>query len=355
MNIVVVVDNNYAQYVGVMLTSMFENTADSKKLKVFVIYNELSDQNKINLREVVNKYHSQIIFINEQDDYKNYHEGSYVSKTAYLKINIPNYLSEKEEYALYLDGDIIINCDILEFEKFDIDAYYIAAVNDDNVYLASEVGKSIEQYFNSGVMKINLQKWREENISEKVYEYIISPMNKKNTVDQDPLNVILGDNWLKLNRAYNFMPVNHTSIKEPKLIHYAYKDKPWHTLYSGKYKEKFEYYKKLCSWDGYNQQDRDILENKELVIFGASTAGESAYKLLRNEEFDVAFFIDSDIKKVGTKICGKSIKIVEVLNNLSKQLAIIVPSISYYEEIKDILKRYDYTPMKTCNKIFLKN
>jgi len=355
MNIVVVVDNNYAQYVGVMLTSMFENTADSKKIKVYVIYNELTDQNKSNLTDVVKKYDSQIVFINEYYNFNDYYEGPYVSKAAYLKINIPNYLPFDQKYALYLDGDIIINCDILEFEKFDISEHYIAAVNDDNTYLASEIDKPVEHYFNSGVMKINLQKWREENISIKVYEYIISPMNKKNTVDQDPLNVVLGDNWLKLNRSYNFMPVNHTQIRVPRLIHYAYKDKPWHILYSGEYKEKFDYYKKLCSWNGYIQSDLEILNGREIVVFGASIAGESAYKLLQKEELDVEFFIDSDKKKVGLKFCNKNIHTVEVLNNLSSQLAIIVPSMSYFMEIKDILKKYCYFPMKTCNKIFLRS
>jgi len=354
MNIVIVIDNQYAQYAGIMLTSMYKTTAYAKKITLYVIFHELSEDNKLQLQNIVEAYESKIVFIESNEKFDDFHEGAYVSKAAYLKINIPQYLPSSLERALYLDVDIIVNSDIMEFSQIDLEHYYIAAVLDDNEKYASDLGVSVEYYFNSGVLLLNLNRWRKDNISDRVYEFVTSPSNKRNTCDQDALNFVLWDKCLRLDRRYNYLPANHTFISDPIIIHYAAKDKPWHIIYSGEYKDIFLEYKEKCNWKNYNQPDMDILSNHKIVVYGASTAGSRAYESLQEHSLDIEYFVDGDNNKKGTLFMQKTVYDPEKLKELDGSYAIMVPSLSYYTEIKKLLERHSFYPLRVCNKIFLK-
>lgn len=354
MNVVIVIDNQYAQYAAVMLTSMYENTRHSDRIVVYVIFHDLSEANQTQLINLVKGYKGKIVLIEEKGNFENFHEGAYVSKAAYLKINIPQYLPQSEKKALYLDGDIIVNLDIIQFDRIDLQDNYIAAVPDDNSFLANELGVPVESYFNSGVILFNLQKWRDNNISNQVYQYVTSPYNKRNTCDQDALNFVLWDKWLKLDKKYNYLLVNHTDVKEPIIFHFAARDKPWHVLYGGENKELFLRYEKKCNWHGYERQDMDLLLNHNIVIYGASTAGGIAYEQLQQHALDIQFFIDGDPLKHNTSKMNKSIYEISILESLDNSYIVIVPSLSYYQEMKEVLNSYSFVPLRMCNKIFYK-
>ncbi|MCR8660520.1 glycosyltransferase family 8 protein [Paenibacillus endoradicis] len=355
MNVVIVTDNQYAQYAAVMLTSLYENTKQSNRIVLYVIFHDLSMSNQSQLLDLVKYYKSEINFIEVKDNFGDFHEGAYVSRAAYLKINIPQYLPQSEQKALYLDGDIIVTSDILQFNDINLGDHYLAAVSDDNMFLADDLGISVESYFNSGVILFNLEKWRDNDISSQIYEYVMSPYNKRNTCDQDAFNFVLWDKWLKLDRRYNYLLTNHIDIEEPIVFHYAARDKPWHVLYSGKYKELFLDYEKKCIWQDYSRQDMDLLMNHKIVIYGASTAGVSAYEQLKEHSLEIQFFVDGDEQKHNTMKMNKPIYEISVLKSLENSYVVIVPSTSYYDEMRVALESYSFYPLRICNKIFLKD
>jgi lipopolysaccharide biosynthesis glycosyltransferase len=87
----------------------------------------------------------------------------------------------------------------------------VAAVYDNYVKSQPLLGIFDEgEYFNSGMLLIDVEKWREQNISEKVMEYLLKYPERIKFVDQCGLNAVLNGNWMKLparfNRIFTYLP-----------------------------------------------------------------------------------------------------------------------------------------------------
>jgi len=111
-----------------------------------------------------------------------------------------------------MDVDMIVTRDISELWKTDISHHIIAAVTDSTaVYIKNNVKNYRElnlpgdaKYFNSGLLLINTQKWRDEDLSRKVIHTVNA--NRKHTEfsDQYGLNVNLVNKWLELDPLWNY-------------------------------------------------------------------------------------------------------------------------------------------------------
>lgn len=77
------------------------------------------------------------------------------------------------------------------------------------------------------------------------------------------------------------------------------------------------------------------IKNKDVVLFGASTLGVKAYKLLK-WNYNILSFCDNDDKKWNTKFCGVKVISPKELVNMRK-VSIVIASM-YYEEILKQLK-----------------
>lgn len=99
--------------------------------------------------------------------------------------------------------------------------------------------------FNSGVILINLDYWRKNNIQNKTLNYIFGNKEKCLWHDQDSLNVVLAGSVLFADFRYNLtqgflfdktqLKINSDyynqidrAIENPCLIHYCASYKPWH-------------------------------------------------------------------------------------------------------------------------------
>lgn len=176
---------------------------------------------------------------------KNYHLPlPHLSYAAFFRYFIPQYVKEKK--ALYLDADIIVRDSIEELFSEDLGDFPMAAVEDD---LTSDS-------FNSGVMLIDVDVWRAEGVTEKLFE-LTNQFHESSFGDQGILNRLFQNDWKKLPQKYNFMVGMDTvarnygidswyteSIKvenEAKIIHYT-GSKPWHLVNLNRFREEWWYY-----------------------------------------------------------------------------------------------------------------
>ena len=90
----------------------------------------------------------------------------------------------------------------------------------------------VSEYFNAGVLLINLDAWRRERISKKALEYLthnpLSPLS-----DQDALNVACDGLWKKLDPRWNFQGhyekriLDMNAEERPWIAHFVGRRKPW--------------------------------------------------------------------------------------------------------------------------------
>ena len=111
---------------------------------------------------------------------------------------------------LYIDSDILVLRDLNKLYKTDVAGKYLAAVKDPSWFFENThvLELNLEQrgfYFNSGVMLLNLAKFRQGNLVQKLEDYTNN--NFRTYMDQDALNVAVGDDVVLLdfeNNAMNF-------------------------------------------------------------------------------------------------------------------------------------------------------
>ena len=156
----------------------------------------------------------------------------------------------QEDRVLYLDSDTIVNAKLDDLFTMDLQGYAIAAVQDFN-------HEGWLTTFNSGVMLIDAKKWREKNSTQSLLE-LTAQHHEHVYGDQGVLNMYFGDQWLHLDKEYNFMvgldqflhlsgneewyQSNYYGNCEPKIIHYTTEFKPWTHLTLTRYRKLWWFY-----------------------------------------------------------------------------------------------------------------
>ena len=174
----------------------------------------------------------------------------HVSKAALMKFSLADILIE-EDKVLYLDSDILVLNELKSLFDINIDNYYGAPVLDMTamVSLREHTSIGITQYFNSGVMFLNLNKWRKDNIKEVLIKKKIAE-DKVRFMDQNAFNRTLWPNMLYLSLKYNYMHQNLSGYftltdiadfygmkkeevekisEKPSILHLTSNQKPWNT------------------------------------------------------------------------------------------------------------------------------
>ena len=84
------------------------------------------------------------------------------------------------------------------------------------------------KYFNSGVLLIDCDKWRKENILDKIQKAYKDYKDRIFFPDQDLLNIVFSPNKYKqLAKNYNYFSQNPLSNEEKIIYHYDGCIKPW--------------------------------------------------------------------------------------------------------------------------------
>ena len=158
------------------------------------------------------------------------------TKAALLKFYLPALLPELDR-VLYLDGDIIVRRDLAPLSEIELGDRLAAVVRDlPQVFYENQLLGESRDYFNSGVMLLNLRQMRAEGLTEHLVE-----TKKASPDDKLMLPMIynvcyanLRRRWRregmarKINEAYGTDFRSLRQIREAAaIIHYSSGEKPW--------------------------------------------------------------------------------------------------------------------------------
>jgi lipopolysaccharide biosynthesis glycosyltransferase len=286
MNIVCATDNNFVQHCAVTLVSILKN--NPKGIFIYLLTEGLTDSNEDILKQLVirNGGEIDIILVNSEAlkdcPMPNLSDLNHISIATYYRLMISKLLPIHVNKAIYFDCDIIVRHSLNELWNYDIQGLAIGAVYqiaDWNISAIKRLGYPVNfGYFNAGVLLINLKYWRDNNISEKLFEYL--HLKKEVIVfhDQDALNGLLHQSCLRLPCKWNmitgFFRKNILRINDvldgeiintysdykkqillekddPAIIHYVYKPKPWDVGCTHPYKSEYFNYLQHTPWRNY--------------------------------------------------------------------------------------------------------
>lgn len=229
INVCLTADNNYAEHMYVTVVSVIVNLSRNVNCNIWILDAWLSDdvKNMFLWLEIYKWIH---VFFKEVDvtPYKKYPSFCWTYQT-YFRLDIENIFTELDT-LLYLDPDIIVNCDVSKLFDIDLSWYAIAAATAINTYYYYYYVLKIPKtywYFNAWVVLMNLKYMRNNNISKKLFNYIDFNKDKLTSFDQDALNAVLFDKRLWLWWEYNVTALvwykyywKKNISKHPMIIHY---------------------------------------------------------------------------------------------------------------------------------------
>ena len=184
--IAMALNNEYLYPTIVSITSILKNANYYTKYDFYILHNPIfSSKNKIILKTFEIKYYNKcsINLINIKNfKFKNaWLSGHIKTIVAYYRLIISDLLPNIDK-IIYLDSDTLIFKDLKEMYDINMDNYYYKGFLD--VSKDPLLSKN-DNYICSGVLLINLENIRKNNIVNKMYEYMIKIKNNKNLVFHD--------------------------------------------------------------------------------------------------------------------------------------------------------------------------
>lgn len=159
---------------------------------------------------------------------RRYPVSGWASDAVYLRLSIPDMVEEST--VLYLDVDILVLSDLRPLLSRTMCGAPVAAVQDpQNPLLGQgiampgwrELGLPGErEYFNSGVMLLDLDECRRRGIFERAHQFLSDHPGSVRFWDQDALNWAVGDDWLRLERCWNSFAMSPLAARA-EFVHYA--------------------------------------------------------------------------------------------------------------------------------------
>lgn len=227
MNLLLSSDDNYARHLGVAMYSLLAHNKKASQIQFFIVANEISQENISKLKHIVHLFENASLHFIDSDSYiKHMHLDMPwpISMSAYARLFTAEMLSKDIDRVLYLDCDMIINHDLSELWNYDLKGNCIGAVQD---LVSPKVKVSVGMdpllpYFNSGMLLVDLRKWRELNVGQRAVDFIKEHHGYVIHHDQGVLNGVLKGQWLRLPFKYNVMTV-HYLLTRQEIQHY-YKD-----------------------------------------------------------------------------------------------------------------------------------
>lgn len=168
--------------------------------------------------------------------------------TTYDKVMVAEFLPADVHRAIWLDCDILVLADLAALWDRPFSGATTMAVQDSLVPLVSSrfgVGGYDElrmdpdtPYFNAGMMLIDVDAWRTDDISRCALEYLKKYHKRVCFWDQEALNAVLAGKWSPLEPRWNWSAnldrlggssANHGDPKpaQPRLVHFSGNIKPW--------------------------------------------------------------------------------------------------------------------------------
>lgn len=281
LHVVYGADDKFAEILGVSLTSLYENNKVMEQINIYVLNNGITASNKEKLNSLSEKYgRAPIQWLQAKNISEELQMDVAIDRgslSQYARLFVASVLPFDLKRVLYLDCDIIIVQSLEELWNLNMHGKTIAALKDafSKWYRMNIELKPNDIMFNSGVMLIDLEKWKAQKIEEKLMKFISNKNGKIQQGDQGALNAVLANDTYCFEPRFNSVTIfydfnykemmiyrkppkgfyTETQVKEaiehPVIIHFTtsfLSRRPWIEGCNHRYLDQWKKYKALSPW-----------------------------------------------------------------------------------------------------------
>ncbi len=338
-------DDNYSPFVTTTMVSILIHTKEF--IEFYILDCGIEEKNKRKIEKLRNEFKNcsiEFLNIDVEKYFKDFPQLQFISRAMYARYLIPK-LKPEINRAIYSDIDVAFVSDIKTLWDEDMSDFVLGAVPSQRGRLNnnySEVKKKLNlsfehKFFMTGLLLIDCKKWREQNLSEKLFQKTQELQNKIDLPDQEVFNVVFDNNYCELdskycviykifNECYDRKKINYL-LKNQVIVHYpgALESKPW----NNKKLKSAQYFWRVVNKTDFKKEIKTINKNfnkmknkpiKKILekIFSAKNSDNKKHKII------TVFGLKFKIKKP-PKPVDYSYDIRE-LNNKVQSLRILLDS-----------------------------
>lgn len=258
IDLVIAIDDNYCLPGVVMLTSALENLQTDQPVRVFALAGDLGWGSRNKLRNCVSSFGATLTVIDCAGDeliqYARHQNRNlhYISAAPAAKLSLDRLLPEDVSRVIMLDCDMVIRGNLAELWATDLhdqvvgaalDGYYPCIGLAEPVLADRYTLNDSTPYFNSGVMLIDMHRWRQNNVSDACWAMANRCMSDSMMQDQTVFNLVVRGQFQLLHPKWNSIkalmcyasarvspyPSDELTeaINNPAIVHYVGTRKPW--------------------------------------------------------------------------------------------------------------------------------
>jgi len=250
--------NEYVPYLSVYLCSIIEHASDNHNYDLIVFERSITEENKRILKDFVERDNISLRFTNPMpilQQYSNLKFPPHYNLECYFRLTSP-FILKNYDKIIFTDVDLVFQQDIANLYKINInnalgacqDLVYCSFLDTPGLDYTDYATKELElknpyKYFNTGVMLLNLDYFRQNQISEKLLD--MANERQYRILEQDILNKFFKEDITYIDDAWNFPTMNPMYLKfmenlqeeyklrykkahdNPYIIHWAGRAKPW--------------------------------------------------------------------------------------------------------------------------------
>ena len=276
IDLLMAASNSYMPYLSTCFVSVLYNSKENEEFNLYVVSftDELDDDNirKLESLKAVKDFSLKIIEV-DVGELAGFYESA-VTLNTYLRLFVPDKLPDLDR-IIYLDCDMIVLGSLGELHSIDLgDNILGASLDSDVVIKSSQVWDYVKKinplYFNAGMLLMNLEEMRKDNLTKRMQEWL-SKGGELIYADQDALNYLYRDRFvvtpLRFNAQFPLLAQMGTELlskerpefselKKPVIIHFCTAQKPWLYLPEPPYKKEFKKYFDMTPWKGAVEKDK---------------------------------------------------------------------------------------------------
>ena len=257
------IDKNFGRFAGITITSLVHNNI-ANELIIHIVYDELLPEDMDRLKKTEQLYRNLTLHfyqITSTEGMTFVVPPGHITQAMYYRYLFADMLPPEITKIMYMDADIICKGDILPLWQLDLQGKVLAAARDYGEDRSCDrIGLKHGRYFNSGVLLMDLTKWRQQKLAQKLFQWLEQVGGTKILWgDQDALNGVIDGEFVELPKNFNCIVINNTTLNEDLqavIVHYIDYVKPWHSYYvDSNAKELYWQYVKKSLWSDLKPQD----------------------------------------------------------------------------------------------------
>jgi lipopolysaccharide biosynthesis glycosyltransferase len=300
--VVLASDDRFAMPLAATVRSALDNLSGDVKLRMYVLDGGLKERTKQRLARSWPAGRFEVEWIRvDASALAGSPVSGHVNLVSYYRILIPRLLPAHVRRAIYLDSDLVICADLARLWAHDLSGHLCLAAQDCSApYIDSaqaapnyercgayigciepvpnyrQLGLNPQaQYFNAGVLLIDLDAWRAADLSTQLIECLARNKKHVRWWDQYAMNVVLSGRWGRLDPRWNQgshiyryptwqqSPYDEQSYDaqrdDPYIVHFTTRHKPWRASCRHPLRHKFFESVERTDWAGWRMPRLDLL------------------------------------------------------------------------------------------------